>query len=310
MDIHNSARLTPKGREAMVRAVVDDGLSKAAVARHRFLRSTHIAALVDRSHDRINKRLLRLFHAGYIDRPRAQLDTYPTQGSASMAYAIADRGMRLLAGRDGTAFANRERSRNNARVRRPFIEHQLEVMDFYVALVTSTRDRDDVRLMPPEELVAGFPQPPSNAGNPFAMRVDLSRNGRMQEVGLVPDLAFGLMHADGSKRCFLVEIDRGTMPIRRSDIRQSSFQRKMFAYLAAYAARRHERIFGWRTFRALVVTTDQNRIQSMLETLHEFQNARESDAKLFFFVTRDGITKCGPLIDVWRNGNKRKSCLI
>jgi hypothetical protein len=44
------------------------------LARHRFLRSTHIAALVSRPFDRTNDRLLRLFHAGYIDRPRAQLD--------------------------------------------------------------------------------------------------------------------------------------------------------------------------------------------------------------------------------------------
>ena len=33
MDIHKNARLTPKGREEMVRAVVDGGLTKAAAAR-------------------------------------------------------------------------------------------------------------------------------------------------------------------------------------------------------------------------------------------------------------------------------------
>jgi len=33
MDVHKNARLTPKGREAMVRAVVDYGLSQAAAAR-------------------------------------------------------------------------------------------------------------------------------------------------------------------------------------------------------------------------------------------------------------------------------------
>ena len=33
MDSHKNARLTPKGREAMVRAVVDCGLNKAAAAR-------------------------------------------------------------------------------------------------------------------------------------------------------------------------------------------------------------------------------------------------------------------------------------
>jgi DNA-binding Lrp family transcriptional regulator len=51
------------------------------LARHRFLRSTHIAALVGRSLDAVNGRLNGLFHHGYIDRPRAQLDYYPTAGS-------------------------------------------------------------------------------------------------------------------------------------------------------------------------------------------------------------------------------------
>src|SRR5947207_5035148 len=62
------------------------------LARFRFLRSTHIAALVNRSVDRTNDRLLRLFHAGYIDRPRGQLDYYPTARSAPITYALADRG--------------------------------------------------------------------------------------------------------------------------------------------------------------------------------------------------------------------------
>src|SRR5229473_4427364 len=47
------------------------------IARHRLIRSTHIAALVGRSLDRTNDRLQRLYHAVYVDRPRAQLDRFP-----------------------------------------------------------------------------------------------------------------------------------------------------------------------------------------------------------------------------------------
>ena len=86
------------------------------LARHRFLRSMHIAALVGRSLDRANDRLLRLFHAAYIE-PRAQLDFYPV-GSASMVYALADRGARLLIERDGIAFTNVEWSRKNRKAGR------------------------------------------------------------------------------------------------------------------------------------------------------------------------------------------------
>ena len=49
----------------------DDVAIVRLLARYRFLRSTHIAALVGRSLDRSNERLKNLFHHGYIDRPRA-----------------------------------------------------------------------------------------------------------------------------------------------------------------------------------------------------------------------------------------------
>jgi transposase InsO family protein len=65
MDIHNNARLTPKGREDMVRAVVDRGLSRAAAARQFNTTSKTVAKWVARFkaqgveglHDRSSKPL-------------------------------------------------------------------------------------------------------------------------------------------------------------------------------------------------------------------------------------------------------------
>src|SRR5262245_40129184 len=48
MDTHKNARLTPKGREAMVRAVVDDGLSPAAAARQFNTTPKTVAKWVER----------------------------------------------------------------------------------------------------------------------------------------------------------------------------------------------------------------------------------------------------------------------
>jgi DNA-binding Lrp family transcriptional regulator len=222
----------------------DDVVIIRQLARHRFLRSTHIAALVGRSLDRTNDRLSRLFHAGYIDRPRAQLDYYPTAGSAPMAYALADRGARLLIDRDGIDFVNVEWSRKNRQAGRPFIEHQLEIVDFYVALQQAVARRAELRLIHPDEIVATFPDQSFSERNPFALRVRLSHQGTVHEIAVIPDLVFGLRFADGSRRCFMVEIDRGTMPIARNDIQQTSLDRKMRAYLTAYAAKQHERQFG------------------------------------------------------------------
>ena len=48
MDTHKNARLTPKGREDMVRAVVDQGLSKAAAAREFHTSAKTVAKWVNR----------------------------------------------------------------------------------------------------------------------------------------------------------------------------------------------------------------------------------------------------------------------
>src|ERR1051325_396753 len=153
----------------------DDVEIVRVVARHRLIRSTHIAELVGRSLDRTNDRLMRLFHAGYLDRPRAQLDRFPNSGSAHFIYALADRGMRLLRDEDGVEFRNTEWSRKNREAGRPFIEHQIEIV-------------------------------------------------------------FGLELPGRERRNFMVEIDRGTMPVKRSDPEQTSFESKMRVYLTAHAA--------------------------------------------------------------------------
>lgn len=280
------------------------------LARYRFLRSTHIAALVGRSLDRTNDRLSRLFHAGYVDRPRAQLDYYPTAGSAPMAYALADRGARLLIERDGVDFANVEWSRKNRRAGRPFIEHQLEIVDFYVALQQATARHPDLHLIHPDEIVASFPDQSFAERNPFALRVRLSHQGTAHNISVIPDLVFGLKFADGARRCFMVEIDRGTMPIARADITQTSLERKMRAYLAAHAARQHERQFGWKTFRVLILTTDEYRIQSAACQLSKLRVANSPGPSLFFFATRSEFHGSDPLAHVWQDGNRRDARLI
>src|SRR5262245_49648691 len=153
------------------RVTDDDVVIVRLLARHRFLRSTQIAVLVGRSLDRTNDRLSRLFHAGYVDRPRAQLDYYPTSGSAPMVYALAELGTQLLAQRDGSPFANVEWGRKNRDAGRPFIEHQLEIVDFQVAIERATQGRTDIRLIHSEELVAAFPVQTRSMRNPLALRV-------------------------------------------------------------------------------------------------------------------------------------------
>jgi hypothetical protein len=276
------------------------------VARHRLIRSTHIAALVGRSLDRTNDRLMRLFHAGYIDRPRAQLDRFPSSGSSHYIYALADRGVLLLREEDGVEFRNPGWSRKNREAGRPFIEHQIEIVNFQVALQRSVRERSDIRLVSAEQMPSAAPQ----AAATFTLRPKLSHRGVMRQVAVIPDLVFGLDLADGTRRNFMVEIDRGTMPVRRSNPDQTSFEGKMRSYLAAHAGKQHQRQLGWKNFRVLTVTTNHQRMQSMMAALRGLRVRHNPGASLFLFSTFDAMRSSDLLTLAWQDGTGRWLTLI
>jgi hypothetical protein len=286
----------------------DDVEIVRVVARHRLIRSTHIAALVGRSLDRTNDRLLRLYHAGYVDRPRAQLDYYPSFGSAPMIYALADRGIRLLKEWDGVLFRNAEWSRKNREAGRPFIEHQVAIVDFQVGLRRAIDERDDIRLLHATDMLTDVRHPA--ARHPFAMPAKVSRRGVICEFSVIPDLVFGLRLPNGPRRNYAVEIDRGTMPVRRSDFSQTSIERKLLGYLAAQAAHAHERALGWKNFRVLIVTTDRTRLQTIIDAARQVQVPRSSGAALFLFSTFDHLAPTSLLTSAWTDTKGRAAGLV
>jgi Replication-relaxation len=100
------------------------------------------------------------------------VDRFPSAGSAHFAYALADRGARLLIECDGIEFADVEWSRKNRLAGRPFIEHQLEIMHFCVGLQCAARARADITLIHPDELIAAFPDQRMSTRNPFTLAGD------------------------------------------------------------------------------------------------------------------------------------------
>lgn len=274
------------------------------IAKHRLIRSTHIAVLIGRSVDRANERLSRLFHAGYIDRPRAQLDRYPTSGSAPYVYSLADRGVSLLRRRDGLVLHGRERSRKNREAGRPFIEHQLEIVEFAVAMRQAAMKRGTVRFIDADQMGG------RDAAENFGLRGKVTGRGTTLEIGVIPDLVFGLQIGATARRNYMVEIDRGTMPVRRSDPAQTSFERKMRVYLAAHAAEQHGRLFGWKTFRVLTVTSDRTRMQTMIEAARHLRVAHSPGPGLFHFATFADFREASPLDHQWLDGYGNPASLL
>src|SRR3989344_7019410 len=66
------------------------------VHRHRLLRSSHILALIGNSSQHLLRRLQLLYHHGFLERPRAQLDYYHRGGSREIVYVLGSSGAALL----------------------------------------------------------------------------------------------------------------------------------------------------------------------------------------------------------------------
>ena len=229
------------------------------VNRHRFLRSHQIADLVGGSRQQILRRLQRLYHNGYVERPACQLDYYQQPGSRSIAYGLGSRGAAHLRRVDHSPFSRLDWTPRNRSVKRLFLEHALMVSDIMVALEIACRKRGNVRLLIEDEI----PLPATTRTKRAPFQWTVSGSGK-EKLGVIPDRVFTLEHRENGERilCFL-EADRGTMPVERTNNDASSIMRKLQAYALTWKAGIHRSRFGTSRIRVLTVTSSESRCQNI-----------------------------------------------
>lgn len=233
------------------------------IGEYRFLRSTQISQLLGASHKKICERLSRLYHAGFLDRPRAQIEYHRKGGgSRTIVYAISNRGAGLLQefrGRDHRQYDWQSKNRDAGRV---FLNHALAISEFRVSLRVALKQRTGLTLLDGDALLATFPATARHAVNPLIWKVRVINEG-VADISVIPDYAFLLRGSDGKQRCYLVEIDRGTMPIERASLDRTSVRRKLFAYETARQQQLHRKLFGWKNFRVLIITENKDRVATI-----------------------------------------------
>jgi hypothetical protein len=204
------------------------------------------------------RRLQRLYHHGYLDRPRAQLDYYHEGGSQPLVYGLGSRGASLLRREFDIPFDQMDWSGKRGSVGRLFLEHALMISDVMVSAELACRQSDQVTLRWGDDLTPTVP-------GAWRWRVKLARG---LEVGVIPDQVLALQFAPGespeSAQHYFLEADRGTMPVTRHGLHQTSFFRKLLSYEATWSQNLHRSRFGWKRFRVLTVTTSPERVESML----------------------------------------------
>ena len=254
------------------------------VHRHRFLRSHQIVALIGGSPQPLSRRLQRLFHHGYLERPRAQLQYYECGGSQTIAYGLGNKSCSLLQ-LNPASWGEKNRA-----IGRMYLAHALLVSDVMVSLELACRQRG-IRLVYEDELHL-----PVEA--PLLWRVKIRDGTRL---GVIPDRVFALEYADQKRQVqrvyYLLEADRGTMPVIRSGLTQTSFYRKLIAYEATWTQKIHQRRLGIHRFRVLAVTTVAARVKSLLEACSQLKRGHG----LFLFADRTVLEK-DLFSAVWRRG--------
>ncbi len=93
-------------------------------------------ALIGDSSQQLLRRLQLLYHHGFLERPRAQLDSYYRTGSRHIIYGLGNEGALWLKQELGVAFGEVSWTEKNRGVGRMFLEHALLVSDVMVTIET------------------------------------------------------------------------------------------------------------------------------------------------------------------------------
>jgi hypothetical protein len=118
-----------------------------------------------------------------------------------------------------------------------------------------------------------------------------------------PDWVFGLSFqgAPQNRRrtFFFIEADRGTMPVTRKGLAQTSFLRKLLAYQETWRQRLHKAHLGIPNFRVLTVATSEERVRHLVAACRSLPGG---GSRLFLFTDQKSLSRGGILTHEWVNG--------
>lgn len=254
------------------------------LSRYRYLPSNFLYAFAGgASEKRFIERLGHLYHDGrYVNRPEQQW-TFANARYMPVVYELDDAGYRALF-EHGIAANGRDR-----RPARQFA-HSLMVCEILASIELSTRASGSLRFISANEIIAKAPLA-SHSGYPLAFPVSIEHpmHGAKKicraEFTLVPDAVFGLEYEGKKYRFFALEADRNTMPVRRAELRQSSYLRKILAYRAIVAQQLYKSRLALPNLLVLNVTTNEEHMHNIMALLKDLTGG----STMFLFKAAPGV---------------------
>jgi len=253
------------------------------VWRYRFLNSEQVQVLVEGSDQVILRRLQKLYHHGYLDRPISQIVfSNPLFGPKKMVYGLGDKGADLLAETYGIDRGNITWREKNREVSERYIQHTLTVSDFRACLTLALKNSPEVKL-----------QWLNDGGLEIKREVYFVKEGKQRRLPIVPD-GFFQIEDPGGKMYFFLEADRSTMTNNR-------FLNKMRAYWLWWRQGKSKES-GIETFRVLTITRTEQRKEN-LRRITKYADERQAGSRMFWFTDSGSYQLSKPdtvLGDIWQ----------
>ena len=269
------------------------------VFKYRLLNSRQIITLAGGSQQNLLRRLKLLYNNRYLDRPLAQLDYYRAGGSHPMVYALGNLGADLLQTKCGIPEREIDWTTKNRSVKRLFLQHALAVSEVLVKIESECRKSENIEFVDKEDALHHLSpslqtckQPKWNVHVPF-------EKSEVQ-VGVIPDYLFGLRRIDESLNIettyFFLEVDRGTMPVMRNSLKQTSFYRKLLTYYETLRQDLHISLFGLKRFRILIIANSKERLAHLISASKLLNDGKGSN--IFLFANMSEIYSCGNILNL------------
>lgn len=314
-----------------------------AVARLNVVRSTHFDRLFpQRSRQQTRRRLQILYHAGVLERPKAQKLSFlsgqlfgnndegrptplqeavksmrlPIYGSVTPSrkaqldhnylYTLGPKGSSLLR-RHGYP-AVRPKEFDGAF---PNLMHAAAITDFLVSAEVACREfaEDGLTYLPFEHILRTGPLKTQGERMPGVWPVDLRYGGTRKTSYVQPDGIFGFQLLN-TKKFYMLEVDNGTMPVVRKTPQQTSLLRKLLAYGETHRAEIHKDRFGMGNMRALFVVPSAGRRENLKRAFRE--HVPGVSPQLFLTIDQAGLAeaKGNVLLARWQDMEGTERLLV
>ncbi|MEZ4671450.1 MAG: replication-relaxation family protein [Anaerolineae bacterium] len=222
-----------------------------AVHLYRVLRQDQIQALFFGASKAAQRRLIRLYHHGFLER----LFLPVVAGRSPTFYVLDRKGAELL--RSELGYDELHWYNSSKDLKTDFLEHTIAINDFRIA-VTHAAQQEGYRLViwkSESDLKASYDR--------VAVRVP---SGKAHNYPIVPDSYF-VIETPLGRAHFFIEVDRGTETTDR-------FKSKIRAYTAYYETGGYEKRFQTKSLRVLTIAIGEKRLLNLKKATEDVNGRR------------------------------------